>query len=457
MKPLSAAAAAAAFWAAAAEAQTVVDIPLEQASAIATQAYFAGDLRLALQLAEAVLSQFPDDRAALLVVAAGAPQAGNPARGVEAGARAWRLSDNADQRYEAARLTAIAAAADERFTTAAFWMRLALVDAPNEAETERTLTDARAIAQRNPWQTQLSFSLAPSNNVNGGADSEVSTAPGNPPGLLSEDAIAQEGWRASLGIAVQYRFQENTDSRSFIGLNLQTGRVWLTGETDIPNEAFDTNSVEASLRHERIVGEGLLGLSFSRGRFDYRDLDISDASTNFEKYDITRISADYSFAVAAQTRASVNLSREVLDYQSDAIGEVLRTRAGANVVQALGNGDQISLGYSYLTADAANPNYVMSEHALNAGYGFGQQLGPITLSVGAGARWAEYPEYRLLFPVTGGRQDETYSLNANIGFPDAAFAGFIPGVRIDYAITDSNVSRFDRESLGASFSISSSF
>lgn len=448
---------AAGLMATAAQAQTTIDIPIDQAGAVARQAFLAGDLRTAIQIAEAVLTQNPDDRTALLVLAAAAPQAGNAARGVETGARAWRLSESGPARYEAARLTAIAAAADNRLTTAAFWMRLALFDAPTDATRAQALAEARQIAQRNPLQVQLSFALAPSDNVNGGASSEVSTAPGNPTGTLSEDALAQEGWRASLGLNLRYRFQESPESRSLAGLSLQAGRVKLTGDTTIPDEAYDTNSVEATLRHERVIGGGLLGLSASRGQYNYRDLDLAEATTEFDKYDITRLSVDYSISVSDNMVLQLGLGRDTLDYQSEAIGEVIRTRANAGVSYALSSGDRLTFSTVFTDSDADNVNYISEELGLSAGYSFAEPFGPITLSLGAGVRWSEYPRYQLLFPVTGGRQDETYSANVNIGFPQAAVAGFIPGLRIDYSQTDSNVSRFDRNSLGASLTVRSSF
>ena len=94
---------------AAANAQTTVDIPISEARNIATQALVAGDAALAMQVAQVILTQAPDDRAALIVVAAAAPQLGDAEAGRRAGARAWTVSQTDAQKYEAARLTALAA------------------------------------------------------------------------------------------------------------------------------------------------------------------------------------------------------------------------------------------------------------------------------------------------------------------------------------------------------------
>lgn len=70
LKPL---ALAACLLGSVASAQTTLDLSLNDARAIATRALFSGDSALALDIARAILTQAPDDRASLLVVAAAAP------------------------------------------------------------------------------------------------------------------------------------------------------------------------------------------------------------------------------------------------------------------------------------------------------------------------------------------------------------------------------------------------
>jgi len=59
---------AACLTAQAASAQTTVDVPIDQAGQIAAQAVIAGDPAAALQIAQAILAQQPDNRDALIVV-----------------------------------------------------------------------------------------------------------------------------------------------------------------------------------------------------------------------------------------------------------------------------------------------------------------------------------------------------------------------------------------------------
>jgi len=446
-----------AFLASSVAAQVDLDVPIDQASAVAMRALMAGETTLALQIATAVLQQAPDDRNALVIVAAAAPRVGDAPRGLAAGARAWRVSTTETQKYEAARLTALAAANAQRFTLATFWLRRALTVAPNEDERSQTLNDARYVTRINPWSTQLSFSLVPSNNVNGGAEDESSTAPGNPTGTLSEDALALEGWRASLSFGAQYRVQEAQSSRTTVGFAYQTARVWITEDTRVPNEAFNTNSYDLSLRHDRALDNGTLSLRASRGLFEYRDLDLRTQTTNYEKYDIWRLGVDRRYALNERTLLSFSASREWLSYLATGIGDVDRVSLSGGASYRLDAGDRVSATLSLVDSDGDSVNYTSQQRTLRVAYSFAEALGPISLSVGGGLKWSDYPEYRLLNAVTGGRQDTTAFASANIGFPDIEYAGFTPSLRLDISNTDSNVSRFDRTIFSAGLTIRSQF
>ena len=107
-----------ALFGAVAEAQTTVELTLDDARTLAMRALLAGEDGAATQIANGLLQANPNDRAALIIMAAAAPRQGNPVEGRKAGARAWRLSQTDTEKYEAARLTALAAASEERYTLA---------------------------------------------------------------------------------------------------------------------------------------------------------------------------------------------------------------------------------------------------------------------------------------------------------------------------------------------------
>ncbi|WP_322895075.1 MULTISPECIES: hypothetical protein [unclassified Yoonia] len=457
MIKLTAIAAAAFLLAATANAQTTLDLSLDDARALASEALFAGDPTLARDIAEAILAQAPDDRIALTIVAAAAPQQGDARAGRIAGGRAFALSQTDAQRYEAARLTALAAANEERFTLATFWLRRALIAAPTPEDRTQTLADARLVRQRNPWSFDFGATLAPSSNINGGAADSVASAPGNPTGTLSDDAQALAGWRGSLTLGATYRLQENATSRTLIGAQYQAARVRITDDVDVPDEALSTNVAELNLRHDRVLGSGSISGQLSYTMVDYRDLDSFTLMTEVQKYDIWGVDLDRRVPLGERAELTLSLGRSWTEYDLRRIGRVTRTNAGTSLAYLLPNDDLIRTSLSYGSSDADNLNYITTDWTAQVSYAMAAPVGPVSLSMAGGVTWADYPDYRLLLSVPGGRQDTSVFATLNIGFPQVSYAGFTPVLSVTATATDSNVSRFTRDALSAGLSVRSEF
>jgi tetratricopeptide (TPR) repeat protein len=438
-------------------AQSTVDIPNAQARVIATRAVQAGDYGLAIEIARQLLSQDPDDRAALIVMAAAAPQIGDFDAGRRAGARAWRVSQTDAQKYEAARLAALAAANAERFTRSTIWLRRALTVAPNDTEFERTITDARAISRRNPWSTSLSFSVVPSNNVNGGTDDDTLTAPGNFDGQLSDDALALAGIRASVGFRTQYRLHATPNSRTTVGLQFNATRVRLEDGAPLPDAAFDTDTTLINLTYERALPKGAISVTAATGVSHYAAGSEGEAEIDAYKYDILRLGLRYRRPLDSRSAVSFDVQSEQLTYDSVYIGEVDRTNLNTSYTRRTDDGNTWRAAISYTDSDSASANYVFESVSLQGSYTWREPIGPVSLTVGAGVTWADYPDYSLLFAVTGGRQDTTLFYTINMKFDDLSYAGFTPGISVNHSFAESNVSRFTRDTLAVGFTLTSQF
>lgn len=362
------------------------------------------------------------------------------------------------QRYEAARLTARAAASEERFTLATFWLRRALIVAPNEVERDQTRQDARLVQQRNPWSFDLSASLVPSSNVNGGASSEVASAPGTPTGSLSDDAQALAGWRGALGFGVTYRVQENATSRTRVDAQYQLSRVRITDDVEVPDEALATDNLEVNLRHDRALETGSIGAQLSYAVIDYRALDSVTLEVEAQSFDVWRFGIDRRVPVGENAEVGLSAGRTLTSYAQTNIGDVTRLTFGASLAYRLPSTDQIRATVSISDSDGDNRNYISSDWSAQLAYSWAQPIGPVSLSIAGGITKAEYPQYAIAsFQVDGGRQDTTLFYTANIGFPDINYAGFTPVLSISGSNTDSNVSRFTRDTLSAGFTIRSEF
>ena len=277
----------------------------------------------------------------MLIIAAAAPQTGAAAEGRAAGARAYALSNSDIERYEAARLTALAAANEDRLTLATLWLRRALTVAPDDAARAQTIADARFLQDRNPWAFDLMASLVPSSNVNGGAADRVASAPGTPTGTLSDDAQALAGWRAALGFGASYRLQQNATSRTRIGAQYQLARVKITEDVDLPDEALATDIAEFSLRHDRALATGSISGQISYARVNYRNLDPATLDVEVQKYDIWRLNLDRRLPLADRAELTLSASRSLTSYDIVAIGDVQRTAFGTSVDYILINADRL--------------------------------------------------------------------------------------------------------------------
>ena len=81
----------------------------------------------------------------------------------------------------------------------------------------------------------------------------------------------------------------------------------------------------------------------------------------------------------------------------------------------------------------------------------------IDLAFTAGYSWADYPDYTVVLPVPGGRQDETGYLRAEAVLKDFGYGGFAPVLSINLSQTDSNVSRFTNTEQGFGLTMRSTF
>jgi hypothetical protein len=119
--------------------------------------------------------------------------------------------------------------------------------------------------------------------------------------------------------------------------------------------------------------------------------------------------------------------------------------------------DRLTLAVSRNLVRSDNRNQASEGWGLRASYALGEAVGPARLSFTAGASWTDFPDYSLFGPIPGGRQDRRVFARAEAVFEDWSFAGFAPVLSLDAARTESNVSRFDTDSVGVGISLRSTF
>jgi hypothetical protein len=242
-----------------------------------------------------------------------------------------------------------------------------------------------------------------------------------------------------------------------LGLQYSGARVRLQDDAPVPDAAFATDTTIVSLAHDRILPNGSVSLTAAAGASNYAEATSGGQDVAFQKYNILRFGINYRRPLSDRSELGLGVQSERLDYDSATIDTVDRITLTASFGQYLQSGDNWHASVSYTDSDSPAATYVSEALTLQGGYRWKDPIGPVTLALSAGLTWADYPDYSLLFPVTGGRQDTTIFYNINMGFADLSYAGFTPGVSINHSFSESNVSRFTRETLSVGFTLTSQF
>lgn len=451
------------IWAATAAAQTeAVSLDAQEVAVLAQATLAAGNLEQSRELAEALLTRDANDPTGLLVLAQIDFAQGNFRAARQSAARLYRIDTLTLRRYDAARLAALAAANEGRFTLAQWWLRRALIVADSDEQRANTQTDIQRVRQLNPWSTRVTLSFSPSDNVNGGADSEINSIDGvDFDTVITADGQALSGWYGLIDMRSTYTLAEESDQRTRLSFRGYARAVDLSGEAEAflaANPRFDgsvaTDSdfsnafAEIGIIHDRSSEAGVLTLDATFGVA----WEAGERNYNYLRLGAGRF-------VPLGESAALRYSAFVEERRMADAGRPDETRLGVQAtylggIEGIGQyGLTFALGDTRTDAvNRANRNITLQAQFVPA-----EPFGPFEVSGSIGIRHSDYPDYFLFVPVPGGRQDTRVFLGLDISAPDFSYAGFAPVITIDTGYTQSNVSRFERSDFGIGLSLRSTF
>lgn len=454
----------AAPWPGCAQAQAVLTADALRAAAVAAlDADAIGDAR---QFAEALLQRDPADVVARTILTRIAFAADDPAAARAQAAALWRASDDPDQRYDAARLAALAAAEEGRFTLSQFWLRRALTVAPDAAALQQTVADFRAVRDRNPWTLNLGLAISPSDNVTGGTDVEVIEIDGEPlylgPLPLSPSAIdrAYGGVAFSPDIRLSYRLRQEGGAQTSIWGLVQGRTVVLSDAAlrDLEGEEYEGEQITArdfsfaqalvGVQHEtRTAGAGQtwsahLGRVWQRGE---------------HSEDLANIGYSRQFRLDPRSALILAGNLEYRWHADDPDRDSLRRMLRVRHVQVLENAMRLRLDLSLTEATSDHDANNYTRLTLGAAVTPDDVLPGIDLTLRASTTFTRFPDYAFFDPIPGGREDRQIALGVDMTFDRFSYAGFSPTLSIEAQRTESNVNQFESAGVDFNFGIVSSF
>jgi hypothetical protein len=441
----------------AARAETVLSP--DQMKAAAAQSLRVGDPVQAGAFADALLRRDPDDLVALLIKARALRDKGENAAAQNAARAAWDRAQTDDDRYAAALIMAQALASDGKRTRAQFWLRRAAHHAPSERHARKAERDFKYVQQRNPWKTELSFTLAPNSNVNNGSARERSQLNyvisellfGEPVEYaLTGSARALSGVEIGGAVKTRYRMSQTETTAHDLNLSLSYRSFVLSDSArsaapGVSGSDFAFGSAGMGYDFRRLThgGNGEMVLGTEAGQSWYGG----------ERYaSFLRGSASQSLRLSP--RRQLRFGAEIERQNGQNTSDVDRLDLSGGVSTALASGHRLHVGLAATTTRSANADAEYDEIEFRTGLALGRPVMGAALHLGIGAALRDFDVSR---HSPDGRNETRIFADVTATFEQVDYYGFNPTVTFSASHTDSNVGLYDTNRFGFGIGVKSAF
>ncbi len=441
---------AGALAASAAQGQTVLRV--EDARTLAFQLVQQGNPAAAREVARELLTRDPEDVVALVALAQAEQALGNRSAAIAAGRKAWGASETGSERHASAVATAQALVLNGNGLRAQFWLRRAIETAPDASTRANATRDLRNVRASSPVTAALSFSVAPSTNINNGSKSET-TDIGGLSFQLSGDAQALSGIEYRLGGAIGYRFGLSDRQTLSFGAALDTRSYSLSSSA----KALAPNRTGSDYAFQELR---LTAASLTRDKDSTAVTKIeAGLAQNWYAGDvltrIASISLDRGFQITPKSTGRAILSVERQNRQDDADRSATIVTATGIWSHRLQSGAGISVQAFVRDTASDSPSIAKLSYGGRVSYGFAEPIfGQTTLQLSLGLERQDFdrPE-----PLFGLRDDLKTSVSALFSFNDLDYYGFAPTAEISFENNSSNQSLYDTQDFGIRLGLRSVF
>ena len=421
----------------------------DQMRAFGSEALARGYADQALDIAQALLARDPQDSRALTLKAQALRLRGDLG-GSEAAARAaWANALTDAARYGAATALAQALSLQNHRTSAQYWLRQAVENAPNPGARAQAVQDFTYVRDQNPLGLQFDASVRPSNNVNGGARDPLFEYQGIP-FILSGDALALSGLALGFGVSGSYRLSDTGRVENALTFAASQQGVVLSAAAQVQapgarNADYALGNVEAGWRRQAMGPLGRLTTELSAGHSWYGGRDLSNSFSARITLD-HQLSSGINATFAANVTLQDRLDRPVSSSTDYGIDATLATKGP--------QGDNWQIGLSLSRVTSADIGIDHAEAALQLAWQAAEPVAGLALGASLSARVADYD----LSPyTTNGRHDRRFSGSLTATLQRLTYLGFSPVLSLDVARNVSNVALYDTETVGISLKVKSRF
>ncbi len=424
-------------------------LTVAQMRAYGLEALAKGYAEQALKIATALLERDPADGQAHILKAQALRVLHRLPDSEAAARQAWSLASDKGARYQAATSVAQALSLQGHRTTAQYWLRQAVQNAPSGAAQAQALQDFNYVRAQNPLNLGVSASVRPSDNVNGGARDPLFDYHGIP-FILSGDALALSGLAFGLGVTGSYKLEETVAAETFLTFGASQQGVVLSdaARAQAPkaqNSDYALNHLELGVQRKATGSFGQLTTEITAGHTWYGGADLSnslEASVELGRPLGTAATGSFSASLTRQIR----LDRPVSS-STEAEVSVRLSKAGAN-----GDTWQGNLSLSRVVSQDIGIDH--AEATLGLGWRTSHPVAGVSLGANVSVQASDYAAS----PYTSvGRQDLHWQASLQATVNKMTYLGFAPVLSLDFARNDSNVALYDTQTLGLGLSVASRF
>lgn len=451
-----------------------VQLSVEQMRLAAELNLRNGHYGRALEFAGALLARDPNDVTALLIRAHGLRVTKDYAAAQKAGRSAWRLAKTDNHKYTAAMLTAQALSSDNKRTRAQLWLRRAAEVAPTKHHEIRAAQDFKYVQQRNPWQTHLSFTLAPNSNINNGSARDSSALlyrlfnPLDIDGAgiveLGAASKALSGIETGLSVQSRFRFRQTEWTAHDLRLGASYRTYQLSSSAKDALDEADAERVAQGEEPSNITGSDFsygtlqLGYGYKQLRKDHRGefsftADLGKSYYGGQTYNsFLRTNIGQSYYATQTTKYTFGLATDFRFAERGDDYQLYQLTAGMSRKLAGGDGLYLGIAASVTNSDALRLEY--GEIGVRGGYVLGREVMGTSLQFGLNT---SFRDYDVSPHDASGRREFKVGGEVTATFKQIDYLGFNPTVSLTASTTNSNIGLYDVERLGLSIGIASAF
>ena len=418
----------------------------------AEAALIEGNPQAAIAMTQDILSEQPATFAPLFLKALAHFELGQHRQAATAASAAFPLAVTQQDRRRAAQLAGNAWKSVGAYQRAAFWLRRAAQHAESSDAWQAIASSYQQLRAENPLSLSIGGWIAPTDNINRGAENETFQLEGLPfDFILPPERVALSGIEYAVELGATYRLSQTPIQRTTVGLAAFGQTYTLSSEAqvlapDAEGGDFSFAAVDLSALHERLIldGQGPSTIGINVGQ-------IWSAGEPTWRY--ASLSLGQEFRPNTATATGIRLAHTRQTPIDTDVADVKISEIAGSISHRLQNGDAFTTSLTYIHSDGGFEN-VFTEFNGDLEYAWAQPVFGISLSATAGLGNRNYDT----FPTTlDGRRDRFGHVGLQAVINGISYWGFSPSVSVEANRTISSAEEFTSSSVHAQIGVQSEF